>query len=394
MGIIDRLAAFFWNEASHRRTENITALITGNPGSPIVVFPTHVDWHLPIFQRPAQLALAMSQAGALCLYLTSNHKYDAVRDIERVGDRCFLLNHRRYGRAFDALPGVWMYACSPTLVYNKRWFRERLAAGQQMIYDYIDEIHEDIVSRRIPGAVHERHQFALQDERVLVVASADKLLADVARLRSRNFLLATNGVDLEHFRSVSRADGPPPEALRGFVGGVHHVVGYYGALAKWFDYDLVAKLARARPDWNILLIGYDYDGSLRRAQLDRLTNVRVVPAVPYAELPRYAVWFDVAMIPFKVNDITLATSPIKLFEYMAMGLPMVTTALPECRKYSSVHVAEDHDHFIRLVEAAWARREEPEYQRLLSSEAEANSWQLKAQHILREMQAMSAPPAC
>jgi hypothetical protein len=190
---------------------------------------------------------------------------------------------------------------------------------------------------------------------------------------------------------MRRSDGPPPAALRNFVGGTRRVIGYYGALAKWFDYDLVAKLARARQDWNILLIGYDYDGSLQNARLERLANVRIVPAVPYAELPRHAVWFDVAMIPFKVNEITLATSPIKLFEYMAMGLPVVTTALPECRKYPSVHVAQDHDHFIRLMESAWARNEEADYRRLLSRDAEANSWQLKAQHILREMKALSAP---
>jgi glycosyltransferase involved in cell wall biosynthesis len=249
-------------------------------------------------------------------------------------------------------------------------------------------MHESIVHRRIPRAVRERHRMALGEERVLVVASADKLLADAARFRRRHFLLATNGVDLGHFGSVRRSDGPPPPALQGFVGGERPVVGYYGAIAQWFDCALVERLARTRPEWNIVLIGYDYDNSQRQARLDRFANVRVIPAVPYPELPRHAVWFDVAMIPFKVNDITLATSPIKLFEYMAMGLPVVTTALPECRKYRSVRVAETPDEFERLIAAALARRTDPDYRRQLREDAASNSWQSKARAILDAMRAM------
>ncbi|MBQ5347017.1 MAG: glycosyltransferase, partial [Ruminococcus sp.] len=75
-------------------------------------------------------------------------------------------------------------------------------------------------------------------------------------------------------------------------------------------------------------------------------------------LPYYATHFSVCTIPFLVNDITQATSPIKLFEYMALGKPIVTTAMNECKKYKSVMIAEDKKDFLEKIEKAIKYEEE------------------------------------
>ena len=108
-------------------------------------------------------------------------------------------------------------------------------------------------------------------------------------------------------------------------------------------------------------------------------------AKDYAVLQNYAARIDVLTIPFLINDITKATSPVKLFEYMALNKPVVTTDMDECRKYKSVLIGHDHDEFLAQLDRAYALREDAEYLELLDSEARANTWSEKARCILDEL---------
>ena len=127
------------------------------------------------------------------------------------------------------------------------------------------------------------------------------------------------------------------------------------------DFGLLKTLAEARPNYNIVLIGLDYDGSLAKSGIMEYPNIFIIPPVKYKDLPRFAYFFDVCMIPFQVNDVTKSTSPIKLFEYMAMRKPIVTTNLPECRKYKSVMIADSTKSFISLIDKALKVKEEKSY---------------------------------
>ena len=139
-----------------------------------------------------------------------------------------------------------------------------------------------------------------------------------------------------------------------------------------------------------MLIGPDYDGSAKEAALDALPNVHLLGPINYSELPKYARHFSVATIPFVVNDITLSTSPIKLFEYMALGVPIVTTALPECRKYRSALIAGSGEEMVERIETALRLRGDPDYARLLAHEAAENAWTAKARLIAEALEADAA----
>jgi glycosyltransferase involved in cell wall biosynthesis len=201
----------------------------------------------------------------------------------------------------------------------------------------------------------------------------------VASKRSRNYALVTNGVELEHFSLKLERNEAPPE-LEPILRQGKPIIGYFGSLAQWFDYELVIELAKRR-DYEVVLIGYDYDGSMKRYGLDRRKNLRVIGPIPYQRLPRYAHWFDVSMIPFRLNEITESTSPIKLFEYMALGHPIVSTGLPECRKYRSVLIGESTEGFLGAVDRALGLRSDAEYCATLRREALENTWQAKAEQI-------------
>jgi len=191
--------------------------------------------------------------------------------------------------------------------------------------------------------------------------------------------LVTNGVVYEHFRDI---EDIIPKEMEEAVSQKKPIIGYYGALASWFDYDLVKAIAKMRKDWNIVLIGWDYDGSLSKSGLNDISNIHFISSVPYEKLPTYAQWFDICTIPFKINEVTLSTSPVKLFEYMALGKPIVTTAMPECKKYRSVIIAENNTKdFVKKIEVGLKLRGNAKYEELLKKEALENTWEKKAEDI-------------
>ena len=113
----------------------------------------------------------------------------------------------------------------------------------------------------------------------------------------------------------------------------------------------------------------------------KFAAVRYFGKKPYEQLAGYVHYFDVCMIPFVINGITAATSPVKLFEYMSMEKPVVSTALPECLKYDAVSIAHSPDEFVRLVTEAWDERDNDDVKEKLRQCARGNDWSAKAQEL-------------
>jgi glycosyltransferase involved in cell wall biosynthesis len=133
-------------------------------------------------------------------------------------------------------------------------------------------------------------------------------------------------------------------------------IGFFGLLDKWLDLPRIAEVARRRPDWTFVFIG---PSQLPRSELPTLPNLHFPGSIPYAELPQVAGHFDVALIPFRMNALTSAVNPLKLMEYLALGLPVVSSPLPEVVKFKEqVRLAETTDEFISAIEAALAANTE------------------------------------
>jgi glycosyltransferase involved in cell wall biosynthesis len=105
------------------------------------------------------------------------------------------------------------------------------------------------------------------------------------------------------------------------------VIGYYGALEDWFDADLVADVAERNPGWRFVLVGRVV--SVDASRLKRLPNVSMPGEQPYALLPGWLHGFDVAIVPFKRTPLTEATNPVKAYEMLAAGKPIVSVPIPE-----------------------------------------------------------------
>lgn len=215
---------------------------------------------------------------------------------------------------------------------------------------------------------------------VYVVTTATKLYEEAKSIRGdKRVALITNGVEYEHFSNIKCTKCP--EEIREVVESNRKIIGYFGALAKWFDYELIKKMSKELSDHEIVLIGIDYDKSLGKSGILDLPNVHYLGTRDYKDLPTYAKFFNVGIIPFVINDITEATSPVKLFEYMALGKPIITTDLPECRKYKSALVSKSHEEFIENIKKAEELKGDPEYLEILKNEGLNNTWRQKARDI-------------
>jgi len=156
-----------------------------------------------------------------------------------------------------------------------------------------------------------------------------------------------NAMDFDHFNSAAKGIVTLDElsTLR------HPVIGFIGALYNWIDVDLICRIAEVHPEYSVLLVG---PVAAESNQLEKYSNIVTVGAKPYGILPSYLSNIDVCIIPFKLNDITLASNPIKMYEYLAAGKPVVSTALPEVVKVASdlVYVGKDEVDFIKKIEMA------------------------------------------
>ncbi|WP_052759417.1 glycosyltransferase [Paenibacillus sp. DMB20] len=171
-----------------------------------------------------------------------------------------------------------------------------------------------------------------------------------SRLRNRHPLtyLLRNAADVNFFNGSSGSSSPPPE-LQEVQGPI---LGYYGAISDWFDIGLIEYLAGKHPDWTFVLIGHTFGCDISRAE--KLGNVMFLGEKPYTELPSYLKRFDVALIPFLNNALTQATNPVKLYEYLAAGKPVVSTRLPELEAIASdlAAICPTYEAFEKAVEKA------------------------------------------
>ncbi len=175
-------------------------------------------------------------------------------------------------------------------------------------------------------------QQVLRDEAELcqradLVVTTSMALQEARQPHNPNTILVPHGVDYDHFSRAFKEDLPAPADIAAIP---HPRLGFFGLIRDWVDLDLLAEVARRRPEWHIVLVG---DSTVDLSPYRSLPNMHFLGRKPYADLPAYCRQFDVGLIPFKINDLTRAVNPIKLREYLAAGLPVVSTPLPEVKLY-------------------------------------------------------------
>lgn len=359
--------------------EQISRWIDETPHEFIDIFHVPMGWNTPLFQRFQHLSLQAGAAGGISFYGAHPLVDKNIKICEFVTPTLCVVNldnyevKRKLFEILDTKSGLkFIRLQSIDLATTIEELQSFLARGYEIVYEYIDELTPQIVGN-IPKFVLERHEYVLRDERISVVATSDKLFEQVKPYRNHNMEMINNGVDYAHW-NIERNKIDCPEDLKEIVNQGKIIIGYHGALAQWIDYDLLKKLAQDSR-FILLLIGYAHDDHLKESGLLSYDNVYFIGPRPYSELSQYAAFYDIAILPFLLNDITKSVSPVKIFEYMALEKPVVTYALPECLKYQSCLCADTQEEFLDKINKALDLRFDKKYLTLLKKEALDNTWQ-------------------
>lgn len=332
-----------------------------------------------MFQRPQQLARALAEKGHLVIYMVDTSfpyapDYD-TRGLLKIKDNLYLYNDNLNGELlqkvnFDGNLIVWQY-WPHQLSFIKNFISQKPIIK---IYDCID--HLDTFTR-YPG-IEEDFKTSIM-EADIVLATAKTIFNDLSKLRTDR-ILVPNGVCAEDFRLVAN---PIREELKYLRERNKVIVGYYGAIAEWFDFKLIKFCASANPDWTFLLVGEVYPSVEQQVRdLNQFNNVIILPRVPYTEIPQLLSIFDIAMIPFLINDITINTSPVKVFEYMAGEKITVSTDLPEVRYFDYVYIAKNAKQFNSCLRQALEVKDDRQVKEKLWLQVIDNTWKKRVDAVL------------
>jgi GT2 family glycosyltransferase/glycosyltransferase involved in cell wall biosynthesis len=312
-------------------------------------------------QRPQHLAMEIAEAGNRVFYLST--KFEPIRD-----DVHFRIDSMPHPNVFilqlcveePVPPNIYggfsveqvaAIAKSLDAAFRALDVREPAVVVQYPSWHY--------VAAGIPGAtvVHDCLDYVggfsnvpsemveLEAELIrhadLVVTSSEHLAEHVREVRDT--VIVRNAADIALFARAADVERNGSES--------RPVVGYFGAIAEWYETEWIEQCATSRPDWDFVLIGSAFGADTSR--LSTMPNVRLAGEQPYLELPTFLATFDVAVIPFKINDLIRCTNPVKLYEYMAAGKPVVASPIPEVmRETSLAYIAADASEFERQIEKA------------------------------------------
>ncbi len=350
-----------------------------------LVFPV-IDWHFRV-QRPQHIARELGLLGHKVVYLTTTFNLSnkpGFKIIESPSDNVLIcqLNFNKKHiniyhdkltdddvtfllKSVNAIRGTFNMGFTNSLVDLPFWSEVSIKLiANNVIYDCMD--HHAGFENNTEEMLNEEDALLLRSD--LVITTAERLSNIISKKRDN--IIIRNAAEVNFF---SKKD---PRIL---YEKKRKTIGYYGAIAEWFDIELLRTCAKNTPEYDYLIIGNvttDLKG------VDKLDNVNFLGEVPYSDLPAYLNSFDICLIPFRLIELTLCTNPVKIYEYLAAGKPVVATAMPEVILMSEyVHIGDTYEDFIDKIHSALKEVEDEKLSNKRRKWALTQDWSSRAQSI-------------
>jgi glycosyltransferase involved in cell wall biosynthesis len=360
----------------------------------IILFPI-IDWHYR-YQRPQQLAGQLAQRGHRIFYIRTGFFEADWPQIRKIKQNIFSVKLARDAQMITfnttltdadvlvleksilALKAACSIEKAVMLVDLPFWrnlvLQLKKTLGWPCVYDCMD-LHTGF---SISTEATAKDECLLLENCDLVLATSYFLL-DHVKIVNPNAILVPNGAAYEFFHQA--AQPMPIEEVQDLP---HPIIGYYGAIADWFDSALVHDLALLHSEWTFLLIGSTLLSDLK--PLKGIENIHLLGEKPYNEIPGYLSHFDVGIIPFKQMPLTHATNPVKMYEYLSAGKPIVATRLDEISHYEDyVHLAESRDEWEAAIMECLAEEKTLALLQGRFEFAKANTWEKRAEVIEKQI---------
>jgi O-antigen biosynthesis protein len=383
-----------WQEAKRWRDRPAPppALVIAAPHDtlPDVLVFGVIDWQLR-FQRPQQLALELARRGHRVIYLSPSFKHERASGyaISKLAEDLpiYQVNLHTTGRAsiYEGAPapdlrdnlvlGMRQLFCdiglhtNLSIVDHPGWVEiAKLVPRSQLIYDCMDNHHGFQES----GSQLPADERQLIDASDAVVVTSNHIAAAV-RPQHTQVPMIRNACTPDHFLAAATSA----------VANTRPVIGYFGAIAEWFDADLVHQVVSQMSDCDFLMVGEDTAKVQER--LADLSNVRFVGEVEYDVLPNYVQSMDVLLIPFIIDQLTLATNPVKAYEALAAGKAVVATPMPELMDTDLapfVRTGENSEEILTALRAALAERDDEQAQQRRIEFAKQQTWSHRVDDLI------------
>lgn len=238
---------------------------------------------------------------------------------------------------------------------------------KMVVYDCMDELS---AFKFAPPALTENEKLLMQ--KADVVFTGGYSIYEAKKDKHQNIYPFPSSIDKEHFATARTISNDPADQ----ASIPHPRFGFFGVLDERFDIDLIEQAAKARPDWQFVLIGPVV--KIDPATLPRYANIHYLGGKSYKELPQYLAGWDVAVIPFAMNESTKYISPTKTPEYLAAGKPVISTPIRDVvspyGENKLVHIASNAEEFIKHGEAILKKKQKKAWLTKVDAFLAGNSW--------------------
>lgn len=326
-----------------------------------VIYPPTIDWDY-MRQRPQQIMEQFSLNGYEVFYC---NKTQSKTNMYTVLSPDLKIIHNNSCFIRDIVPEL--KRMGKKIILWVSWSKLHTFLDSYcpdfIVYDYVDDFE-----------AWKPYLKPMVEKANVVITTSKILMEEMARdYPQKPSIMVPNGCDIERFRLPKQTE--KPLELKSHNGPV---ITYSGAWANWVDMKLVEKIAGTFSHALVCIMGSEYGVRVPR----HIPNLKYLGLKSYFQLPEYLNHSTICIIPFLINTITLATNPIKMYEYLASGKPVVSTDLPEARNVPSVYIAKNHESFIEkiglILNGKMGFRAEETYAWL-----EEHTWQKRFEKIIK-----------
>ncbi|MEN6461045.1 MAG: glycosyltransferase [Syntrophomonas sp.] len=323
-----------------------------------MVYPPTVDYDF-LAQRPQQLMKCFSEM-QIPSYFINRPLSDSSKGIKLLNPYFYLVNGSDISNFVNKQKPV-VYFHLPQQINLIQKYNPSL-----VVFDSVDEPSEEFASWR-----HFYYQAVEQAD--IVLASSDKLYQMASAINPDTYLI-TNGCDYKYFSQAVAKNLAIPEEIKNIP---RPIIGFIGAVASWCNFNLIKKVAEQFPQYSVVMIGPLYNIK----NVPQSENLYWLGNKSYDQLASYAQEFSVGIIPFRKSSMIESVNPIKMWEYLAAGLPVVATDIPEAKKYPGIVISSENDEqFLEGIRCS-IREDSQEKQVQRLNLARHNSWEAKARQV-------------
>lgn len=270
---------------------------------------------------------------------------------------------------------IWSY--NP-FISNLKEIKQKLNA-KTAVFDAVDDWSKHSVYEKERGLIAQNYQKIKNEADVIFTVSKelkDGLFGDISKAR-----WMPNGVDIEHFKKQTERI---PDSMKDLK---HPIIGYAGVIQDRFDIDLIKYLAQKNPDKNFVFVGWMWRGlkKIIERKFMNFKNIYFLGRKTYDELPDYIYYFDAAIIPHKVNALTKTMNPLKIYEYLACGKPIVSANVSGVEEFKDfIKIAKNREEFHQYINDV-LKCDSDELMLARLEEARKHTWEKRVETMLETL---------